>query len=247
MERLDRLLLRCYPGEFRDEYEREMLQAFRDRLSEDRRHGVGAVLRLLWQVAVDAVVRAPAEHLDVLRQDVRYALRSLRRAPVFFVTAVATLALGAGANTAIFSVIHAVALRPLPYDPEGRLIRVWEDNQGLAITGLAVAHPNFLSWKERARSVELAAWMNDATTLQGAGDPVYVASLSVSASLLPIMGAAPTEGRLFTAEDEAPNAPPVAIITIGLWRNNFGGDRSILGKPVKADGSSPSRRAGPCM
>jgi putative ABC transport system permease protein len=239
MERLYRLLLRCYPGEFRDEYEREMLQAFRDRLNDDRRHGAGAVLRLLWQVAVDAVVRAPAEHMDVLRQDVRYALRSLRRAPVFFATAVATLALGAGANTAIFSVIHAVALRPLPYDPEGRLIRVWEDNQGLAITGFAVAHPNYLSWKERARSVELAAWRNEATTLRGSGDPVYVAALAVSTSLLPIMGAKPTEGRLFTDEDEATNAPPVAIISTSLWRNQFGGDRSILGKPVKAGDESP--------
>ena len=239
MERLYRLLLRCYPGEFRDEYEREMLQAFRDRLREDRRHGAGAVLRLLWQVGIDAVFRAPAEHLDVLRQDVRYAMRSLRRAPVFFVTAVGTLALGAGANTAIFSVIHAVALRPLPYDTEGRLIRVWEDNAGLAIEGFAVSYPNFQSWKERARTVELAAWIDGPTTLRGIGDPVHVRSSRVSASLLPILGAPPVEGRLFTAGDEAPSAPPVAIISTGLWRRHFGGDRSILGRSVNAGSSSP--------
>src|SRR5215207_10153618 len=106
-ERLYRILLRCYPGEFRDEYAREMLQAFHDRLAEDRRIGPAAVARLWWQLAADAVVRAPGEHLDVLRQDVRYALRSLRRAPVFAATAIATLALGVGANTAIFSVVHA--------------------------------------------------------------------------------------------------------------------------------------------
>ncbi len=239
MERLYRLILRCYPGEFRDEYEREMLQAFRDRLGDDRRHGAGAVLRLLWQVALDAVLRAPSEHLDVLRQDVRYALRSLRRAPVFFVTAVATLALGAGANAAIFSVIHAVALRPLPYDAEGRLIRVWEDNQGLAITGFAVAHPNYLSWKERARTVDLAEWMGGSVTLLGSGDPVHIRSLSVSASFLPIMGVTPVEGRLFTTEDEARNGAPVAIITNSVWQNQFGGDRSILGKAVKAGDTSP--------
>jgi len=239
MERLYRLILRCYPGEFRDEYEREMLQAFRDRLGEDRRRGLIAVLRLLWQVIVDAVIRAPAEHLDVLRQDLRYGFRSLRRAPVFFVTAVATLALGAGANTAIFSVVYAVALRPLPYDPEGRLIRIWEDNTSLAIDGFAVAHPNYVSWKERSRTLELAAWMEGSATLQSSGDPVHVRAVSVSASLLPIMGAAAAEGRIFTAEDEAANAAPVALITTGLWRTQFGGDRSIIGQPIKAGVSSP--------
>src|SRR5512144_904771 len=93
-ERLYRLLLRCYPGELRDEYEREMLQAFRDHLGEDRRIGFRAVFGLWRQVFADSIVRAPGEHLDVLQHDVRYAMRSLRRAPLFAMTAIATLALG---------------------------------------------------------------------------------------------------------------------------------------------------------
>ena len=95
----------------------------------------------------------------MLRQDLRYAFRSLRRAPLFTFTAVATLALGVGANTAIFSVVHAVALRPLPYESAERLVRIWESNDSLSITGFAVSLPNFVSWKERvadARAGRLA-------------------------------------------------------------------------------------------
>src|ERR671912_2533928 len=130
-ERLYRLLLRCYPGEFRDDYEREMMLAFRERLSHDRGVGLGAVLRLWMQLLADSIVRAPREHADILRQDIRYTFRSLRRAPAFAFTAVATLALGVGANTAIFSVVHAVALRPLPYGNADRLVRIWERNDSL--------------------------------------------------------------------------------------------------------------------
>ena len=153
-ERVYHLLLRCYPGEFRDEYEREMLRAFRERLGHDRTVGAMAVLRLWWQVVMDSILRAPGEHADVLRQDVRYALRSLRRAPAFTLTAVATLALGIGANTAIFSVVHAVALRPLAFDAGDRVIRVWEDNPSLNISSFSVSLPNYVSWRERALTAE---------------------------------------------------------------------------------------------
>src|SRR5215203_3858698 len=168
-ERLYRLLLRFYPGEFRDDYGREMLLAFRERLSDDRGAGAGAVLRLWAQLLADSIVRAPGEHLDVLRQDLRYALRSLRRAPVFAVTAIATLALGVGVNTAIFSVVHAVALRPLPYANADRLVRIWERNDGLNVESFAVSLPNYASWRERLRTMEVAAWRSGSVTLQGKG------------------------------------------------------------------------------
>jgi len=234
-ERVYRLLLRCYPGEFRDEYEREMLETFRERLGEDRKVGWGAVVMLWRQVLVDSVLRAPGEHLDVLRQDIRYGMRSLRRAPVFALTAIATLALGVGANTAIFSVVHAVALRPLPYDEPERLIRIWEDNQSLAIDGFAVSVPNFVSWRERSRTLDLAASYTRGVTIRGTGDPVRVPSLTATPEFFSILGARPRAGRMFSPSDVGPNAPRVAVITEGLWTRQFGGDPSVLGRVVSID------------
>ena len=231
-ERLYRLLLRFYPGEFRDEYEQEMLQTFRDRLSHDRGLGRFAVLRFWWQVVADSILRAPGEHFDILRHDVRYALRSLRRAPVFAATAIATLAIGVGANTAIFSIVHAVILRPLPYDPHDRLVRVWEDNGALDVDGFAVSLPNFVTWKERTQTLDLAAWTSGSATLAGTGDPVRVPSLSVTPAFFEILGVQPTRGRIFTAADDVVNGPPIALITDGLWRRHFGEDPAIVGRTV---------------
>ena len=229
-ERLYRILLRFYPGEFRDDYGREMLLAFRERSSHDR--GAGAVLRLWAQLLADSIVRAPGEHLDVLRQDVRYAVRSLRRAPLFTLTAVATLALGVGANTAIFSVVHAVALRPLPYEAADRLVRVWERNEALSITGFAVSLPNFVSWRDRAQTIELAGWRSGSVTLRSTSEPVRVPSVVISPDYFSLVGATPLAGRAFVASDAEPNAERVALIRDSLWRSYFGGDHRAIGSTV---------------
>ena len=231
-ERLYRLLLRFYPGEFRDDYEREMMLAFRERLSHDRGAGTGAVLRLWGQLLADSIVRAPGQHLDVLRQDLRYAFRSLRRAPLFTLTAIATLALGVGANTAIFSVVHAVALRPLPYESADRLVRIWERNESLSITGFAVSLPNFVSWRERAQTVLLAGWRSGSVTLRSTADPVRVPSVTISPDYFQILGATPLAGRAFVASDAAPGAERVALIRDSLWRSYFGSDPRAVGTPV---------------
>ena len=236
-ERIYRLLLRCYPGEFRDEYEREMLLAFRDRLRTDQRVGAAAIARLWYQLAVDAVVRAPGEHIDVLRQDVRYAIRSLRRAPVFALTAIATLALGVGANTAIYSVVHAVALSPLPYQQADRLIRIWEKNDALSLSGFSVSLPNYLSWKERARTLEIAGWQAGSVTLRADGDPVRVRSAAVGAEFFDVLRSQPIAGRLFTAEDAHLSSPRVAVISAVLWRSQFGGRADAVGSSVMIAGN----------
>ena len=237
-ERLYRLLLRCYPGEFRDDYEREMMLAFRERLSHDRGVGLGAVLRLWMQLLADSVVRAPREHLDILRHDVRYTLRSLRRAPAFALTAVATLALGVGANTAIFSVVHAVALRPLPYEASDRLIRVWERHDALAPEGFAVSLPNYASWRERARTVELAAWRGGSVTLQGTGEPVRVPSVTITPDYFRLLSVTPLVGRVLAPEDERAAAGNVAVIRESLWRSYFSADRGVIGTAVTIAGQS---------
>src|SRR5690349_16209253 len=205
VERLYRLLLRCYPGEFRDDYEQEMLLAFRDRARHEG--GLAGTLRLWLQVLSDSLFRAPGEHFDVLRQDIRYAVRSLRRAPIFTLTTIATLALAVGANTAIFSVVHAVALRPLPYDRDGTLVRVWEANTALSIPEFAVSLPNFASWRERARTLDLAAWMFASVTLQGTGDPVRVPSVAATGSYFDLLSVKPIAGRVISAADEKLDAP----------------------------------------
>jgi predicted permease len=181
---------------------------------------------------MDAIIRAPGEHLDILRQDVRYALRSLRRAPVFALAAIATLAIGVGANTAIFSIVHAVVLRPLPFDPEGRLVRIWEVNSKLDVDGFSVSLPNYVSWAERAKTLDLAAWINDSATLRASGDPVRVPSLATTAGFFRLIGVQASRGRLFNASDEALNGPAAAIITEGLWRSQFGADPQIVGRTM---------------
>ena len=231
-ERLYRILLRFYPGEFRDDYEREMLLAFRERLSHDRGAGVGAVLRLWAQLLADSIVRAPGEHLDVLRQDLRYAVRSLSRAPLFTLTVIATLALGVGANTAIFSVVHAVALRPLPYESADRLVRIWERNESLSITGFAVSLPNFVTWHERAQTMELAGWRGGSVTLRSTSEPVRVPSVTISPNYFNLVGAKPVAGRAFVAADAEPGAERVALIRDSLWRSYFGGDHRAIGSAV---------------
>ena len=114
-ERIFRLLLRCYPKEFRDDYAAEMTQVFRDQLTDDPR------ARDWIDLAVDTARSAPREHVYVLTNDLRYALRTLRRSPVFSASVIFTVALAIGANTAIFTVVNAVLLRPLPFEQPGRL------------------------------------------------------------------------------------------------------------------------------
>ena len=237
-ERLYRLLLRCYPGEFRDDYEREMMLAFRERLSHDRGVGLGAVLRLWFQLFTDSIVRAPREHVDVLQQDIRYTLRSLRGAPAFALTAIATLALGVGANTAIFSIVHAVAIRPLPYEASDRLIRIWERHEALAPEGFAVSLPNYASWRERAQTLEVAGWRGGSVTLQGKGDPVRVASVNIAPDYFRLLGAKPIIGRVLTPQDEQAAAGNVALIRDSLWRSYFGSDPGVVGTAVTIAGQS---------
>jgi putative ABC transport system permease protein len=235
-ERLYRLLLRCYPGEFRDDYEREMMLAFRERLSHDRGLGLGAVLRLWGQLIADSLFRAPWEHLDVLRQDVRYTFRSLRRTKVFALTAIATIALGVGANTAIFSVVHAVALRPLPYEAADRLVRIWERNDSLGVTTFAVSLPNYVTWRARARSLDVAGWRGGSVTLRGKGDPARVTSVTISPDYFRLLSVKPVAGRVLTPADENPAAGNPAVIRDSLWRRQFDADPGIVGSSVSVGG-----------
>src|SRR5438477_1261290 len=135
-ERIYAFLLRCYPHDFRVEYQAEMIALFRRRLRDEN-----AVM--LWpETVTDIACTSLKEHLSMLIQDLKYALRMLRRGPVFAAAAVLTLALGVGANTAIFSVVNAVMLQPLPFPEPGRLVRIWETNLKRNIPSFSASVPD---------------------------------------------------------------------------------------------------------
>src|SRR5207302_1655446 len=157
----------------------------------------------------------------------------MRRSPVFTAAVVLTVALAIAANTAIFSVVNAVLVRPLPFGDPDRLMQVSERNDRLNIPSFGVSALNFLSWREEAKSFEgLAAVGFGTFTLSSGGEPEQVPGNRISAALLPVLGLTPIAGRTFTAAEGKPGGPAVAIIGEGVWRRRFGGDRSIVGQTV---------------
>jgi putative ABC transport system permease protein len=232
-ERFYRALLRLYPAEFRDEYGREMTQLLRDRARHE------SPRRLWLDVAADLARTAPREHLQVLVSDLRYALRMMRRAPVFTAAVVLTVALAIAANTAIFSVVNAVMLRPLPFKEPGRLMQVAEKNDRLNSPNYGASVLNFVSWREQQQAFEeIAAFGTGTFTISGGGDPEQAAGSRVSPALMRVLGLAPIAGRAFTDDEEKPGATPVAMISDGLWRRRFGADRSIVGRDVVLNGAA---------
>jgi hypothetical protein len=169
-------------------------------------------------------------------QNVRYALRQLMRSPGYAVVAVLTLAIGIGANAAIFSLVEAALLRRLPFSEPKHLVAVWERNpRGNARN--QVSSVNFTRWQERARSFDsLSAFAAWPATLSGTGDPVRVRTGVVTSRFFDTFGVAPALGRGFVDADAAPGAPPVVVLSDGLWRRRYGADSAIVGKPVTLDG-----------
>jgi len=177
--------------------------------------------------------------MSVLWQDGRYALRQLRKSPGFAAVAILTLALGIGANTAIFSVVDAVLLRPLPYKDPGRL--VWTAERfGLIGNTAVVVSPDFAGWKSRSQVFEqIAAYGGGiGANMTGGGEPVRVSVLNVTTDLFPMLGVRPVAGRMFTAQEGTRARNRVALLDEGLWRSRFSADPQIVGKQVQLDGTA---------
>jgi putative ABC transport system permease protein len=174
--------------------------------------------------------------MDNLRQDIRYAFRRLLKSPAFTVVALLTLALGIGANTAIFSVVNAVLLKPLPYPEPQQIVGIYHLSEGTRAT---MSGPNFTDVKKLATTLEDAgAYTRLRTILTGRGEPVRLDGAQVSASLFELLGVRPALGRTFRADENEPGKHRVAILSHGLWLQRFGGDRSVVGNTLLLDGVS---------
>ena len=173
--------------------------------------------------------------LEDLSQDLRYALRGLRKHRGFTAVAVITLALGIGANTAIFTVINTVLLRPLPYERPDQLVVLMET---ISERPAGVSYPNFVDWRNQSTSLEnvVAVRNRESFNLTGAGESERLQGRLVSANFLSTLGVKPIRGRNFAAEEDQPGANPVAIISHALWQRRFGAGENILGKQLTLNG-----------
>ncbi|MBI2496402.1 MAG: ABC transporter permease [Opitutae bacterium] len=168
--------------------------------------------------------------------DLRNAFRLLWKNPGFTAVAVLTLALGVGATTAIFSVVHAVLLHPFPYRDGNRILFVGSSRADQPGNQMPVAYPDFLVWRKNARSVDhLAFASGSSVTLTGVPEPVVLRNGAVSAEVWPLLGLQPELGRVFTAAEDQPGAPAVCVLSHATWQKHFGADPAILGRSVSFD------------
>jgi len=263
-ERAFRTLLHLYPSQMREELGDAMVEFFRDRISDARAaHGSLGVLEAWGATMADVVRNAPLARYDALRraisrvtspvpravvaarrkdrmfssiwQDVRLAIRGVRRAPSFSALVIATLALGIGANVAIFSIVNGILLKPLPFaDPE-RLIRI-DQSQSYG----SISEPEFADFRRDAHTLKgVAAYTGGSVSFTGQGEEAErVDRARVSDGFFQVLQVGAMLGRTFQPEEERAGAAPVMVLSYGLWQRRYGGDRAILGKDVLMNGQA---------
>ncbi len=164
-------------------------------------------------------------------------LRGIARTPMFAATTVLTLGLAIGANTAIFSVIESILLKPLPFPRQDRLVAVMQTAPGVGIKDLNTSPGDFFTYREESSTfADIGLWRGGSETVTGIGDPERVVTIAVTAHLLPILGVQPALGRAFTEQDDMPAAPDQVLLSYGYWQRKFGGDRAVLGQRINAGG-----------
>lgn len=170
--------------------------------------------------------------------ELRYAVRQLLKSPWFSLVAIVGLGLGIGANVALFSVIHSVFLRPLPYGEPGRLVRLSSTNESQNLTRVGFSYPRYLEVQHRQQVFsDLALSAGNAFTLTGRGDAEQLVAIHASSSMLPALGLQPVLGRNFSADEDKPGGEAVALISHGMWRERFNRDTSVPGRPLILNGA----------
>ena len=238
-ERLYRWLLRLYPREFRDEYGDEMSLVFRDRAT-------GGSVFLWLQVIGDLFIHAPQEHWSTTKQDLRFAFRQIRRSPGFSGVVIVTLALGIGGTTAVFSVLQAVLLAPLPYEEPGQLVRFYQQEPEKPVTRHYLTAAHFKLLRDEASSFESVTAINNyretGADLIRDGRAERVSGLRVSSDYFQTLRSPLLRGPGFERRDElgalrgSVVGAPRAVLSSELWRSAFRGDPSILGSTIRLSG-----------
>lgn len=234
MRRLIAGLLRLYPRSFRETWGAEMLAAFEVDLARTR--GPAGRLAVLLRALADTMRNAPQAHLGILAQDLRYARRTLLRAPAFTVTAVLVAAFGVGANTAAFSLADFVLVRPLPFPEPDRLVRVWASVPGYS--RMELSPPDFRDWREGTSSLESwGAFSVGAVNLQGVDGPIRASDARVSEGFFSTLGVTPFLGRTFGAARAWDADARTVVLSHALWQTALGGDPRVLGRSLDLDGT----------
>ena len=221
------LLLRLYPASFRAEYGDELSEVFARRAS-------GRFFLAVWWTALgDVVPNALALHGEILAQDLRYTLRSMRRAPGFVITAVLVVAFGVGANTAAFTMADFVLFRPLPFPHPEQLVKLWERTPGYS--RMEASPANYRDWKAMTTSFfSMGAYTEYAANLVGTGAPRRLTTALVTYDVMALLGVGARLGHVISPADSGGNA--VAVLSYGLWRGEFGGDPAVLGRQIRLNG-----------
>jgi putative ABC transport system permease protein len=231
-QRLFRALVRVLPFDFRTNYEGEMEGVFREQQREvEERGGILGALKLWKETVAGIFTTAPREHWQILKSDCSYAFRMMRKNPGFTAVAILTLALGIGANTAIFSVVHSVLLRPLPYPNGQQLIFIRQQETKLGISDMSFSVKEIEDYRAQNRTLSgLVEYHAMSFTLFGHGDPERVRTGVVSSNYFDLFGVQPLLGRTLLPDDDKLGAPPVLLLSYEYWKNNFGSDPGIVGK-----------------
>ncbi len=264
-----RLLLLALPRPLRREFGADMAQMFADWQREIGRRPIAQLG--LWFAAIrDVVAEGIRERRGADRRpglsdeafggpaksavrtslrasfaDIRHGLRLLRRSPGSSLLALATLALGIGINTAIFSVVDAVLLRSLPYPQPDRLAMVWEKRPSEGAMTNVVSPADYLDWRRLNTSFDhMAALLETSVSMTGAGEPVQVPTALVGGAFFDVLGVRPLFGSTFTEANEAAGQNTVVVLGYGLWQSRFGGDKDLIGKTITLNGRNVWRVAG---
>jgi predicted permease len=174
-----------------------------------------------------------------LMRDLRHAARRLARTPMFTLATLLTLALGIGANTAIFSIVNTALLKPLPFPEPDRLVGLWQTAPGVNIADLNASMADYLTYREDSRTLaDVALWRGGAVVVAGVGEPERVDALSATFRLLPLLGVRPMLGRAFTEGDNVDGSPDVVMLGHGYWQRRFGADPGVVGRRLMVDGTA---------